>query len=177
MIKIAIRSAKYALFFCLMKIKNGRSIHIGKTLSINKLPSVSIKGESSISIGEHCSFDGGSISSVEKGKIQIGSYSCFGENLIIVAREKIIIGEKCIIAPNVCFFDHDHIFDSNGYSTGYKYGEIVVGNHVWIGANVVILRGSKIGNNCIIGAGCVIKGSMPDNTIIYSKQNYVIREL
>ena len=152
-------------------------MRIGKTASITKCPSISAKGKSNIFIGEHCAFEGGSISSVEDAEIHIGSYTCFGENDIIVARRKVTIGERCIIAPNVVFYDHDHKYDDSGYTTGYKYDEIVIGNHVWIGANVTVLKGTRIGDNCVVGAGCVLKGEIPSNTMIYTKQNYVIREL
>ena len=41
-----------------------------------------------------------------------------------------------------------------------------IGKNVWIGANTVILRGTKIGDNCVIGAGTIVKGDFPENSII-----------
>ena len=44
---------------------------------------------------------------------------------------------------------------------------VFIGDNVWIGENVVILPGSKIGNGCIIGANTLINGNeFPDNTMI-----------
>lgn len=40
---------------------------------------------------------------------------------------------------------------------------------------VVILRGTKIGDNCVVGAGSVIKGEYEDNTIIVQKRETIKR--
>lgn len=73
-----------------------------------------------------------------------------------------------MIAGNV------NIFDSNGHET-YSLNRTVgcdkpepihIGNNVWIGMNVIILKGSVIGDNCVVAAGSVVKGVFPDNAII-----------
>ena len=38
-------------------------------------------------------------------------------------------------------------------------------------ANCVILRGTKIGDNCVIGAGTVVKGEIPANSVVYQERN------
>ena len=52
----------------------------------------------------------------------------------------------------------------------YCYAPIIIGNDCWIGANTVILRGTKIGDNCVVGAGCVLKGVFPTNSVIVQKR-------
>jgi len=44
----------------------------------------------------------------------------------------------------------------------------------WIGANTVILRGTTIGDNSVIGAGCVLKGEYPAGAIIIQKRETTI---
>lgn len=70
-------------------------------------------------------------------------------------------------------YDHDHDFRAkNGLKElKYKTSPVEIGDNVWIGANTVILRGAKIGNNCVITASSVIKGEYPDNSIIVQKRN------
>ena len=41
------------------------------------------------------------------------------------------------------------------------------------GSNVTILKGTLIGNNCVIGAGCTIDCNIPDNTLV--KNNKTIK--
>ena len=52
----------------------------------------------------------------------------------------------------------------------FKTSPVIIGNNVWIGANTVILRGTEIGDNCVIGAGCVIKGKYGANSVIVQKR-------
>ena len=39
----------------------------------------------------------------------------------------------------------------------------------------MILRGTKLGDNCVVGAGCVIRGEYPDNTVIVQKRETVTK--
>lgn len=56
----------------------------------------------------------------------------------------------------------------------YKTGSVEIGNNVWIGANTVILRETKIGDNCVVGAGCVLKGDYPAGTVIVQKRETTV---
>lgn len=109
----------------------------------------------------------------EGAEIQIGDNTSFNYGCIVISHEKIIIGKDVQFGPNVFIYDHDHDFRvENGLKDlKYKTSPVVIGDNVWIGANTVILRGTKIGNNCVIGAGSVIKGEYLDNSIIYQKRN------
>lgn len=113
------------------------------------------------------------------GKIVIGDNCFFNNNCIVAAHENIIIGNNCSFGPNVLIYDHDHDFRvANGKNEGkYKVSPIVIGDNVWIGANSVILRGSKIGDNSVIGAGTIIKTDIENDTIIYTKNEYERKQI
>ena len=104
--------------------------------------------------------------SVVEGTISIGNNNFFNRNIIIACRKKIQIGNNCSIGPGVTIYDHDHKIGKNGIEQGYNTKEIIIEDHCWIGANVTILRGTHIGKNCVIGAGCVVKGNIPDGTLV-----------
>ena len=44
-------------------------------------------------------------------------------------------------------------------------GKVSIGNNVYIGADVMILKGSKIGDNVIIGAKSLVSGDIPSDCI------------
>jgi acetyltransferase-like isoleucine patch superfamily enzyme len=90
----------------------------------------------------------------------------------ITCKESIRIGDRTQIGNNVVMVDHDHT--NHRKWDEYKTEPIVIGNNVWIGANSVILRGSKIGDNSIIGAGCIIKGEIPENSKVMQNRQIVI---
>ena len=106
------------------------------------------------------------------GSLMIGNNVFFNRNTIVVCREQVTIGDNCIIGPNVCVYDHDHIFDASGIKEGFKTRPVRIGNNCWIGAGVIILKGSIIGNNCVIGAGTVVTGMIPDGSIVKSNRDY-----
>jgi acetyltransferase-like isoleucine patch superfamily enzyme len=43
---------------------------------------------------------------------------------------------------------------------------VAIGNNVWIGENVCILLGVKIGDGCVIGANSVVINNVPENCIV-----------
>lgn len=62
-----------------------------------------------------------------------------------------------------------------------KYGDILgsagkvkIGNNVFIGMNATILKGTVVGNNCIIGASSLVNGCFPDDVVIAGNPAKVI---
>jgi len=53
----------------------------------------------------------------------------------------------------------------------------VIGNDCFIGMNSIILKGTKIGNNLIVGAGSVVHKSFPDNVIIAGNPAKIVKHL
>jgi acetyltransferase-like isoleucine patch superfamily enzyme len=116
-------------------------------------------------------------------------------------KKGIIIGENCYIwSPNHTFIDIQkpeflHIGNSVKITRGvtilnHDYSMSVprqyfhehvggakrtfIGDNVFIGMNAIILMGSHIGNNCIIGAGTVVSGTIPDNAVVAGNPGKVI---
>lgn len=53
----------------------------------------------------------------------------------------------------------------------------MIGDNVFVGANVVIIGDVHIGDNCIIGAGAVVVKSIPDNSIVVGNPAHIIKKL
>lgn len=109
---------------------------------------------------------------VKNGQIEIGDKCFFNSNVSITCVESIKIGSNCQFANNVVIVDHDHAYHM-GVKPKLISSAVSIGNNVWVGANVVILRGSIIGDNAVIAAGSVVRGVIPPNTVLYQKRiNY-----
>lgn len=110
--------------------------------------------------------------------IKIGD-NCRVNGAYIHAQKEINIGNNCVIASGV------NIIDSNGHELiskdrtigRDKPKSIEIGNNVWIGLNVTILKGTSIGNNCVIAAGSVVKGEFPDNVLIQGNPAVIVSKL
>lgn len=90
---------------------------------------------------------------------------------VISATEEIIISDNTLIGANSRIFDSD--FHSLDYKNrgeleeDIKSNKIYIGKNVLIGANCIIIKGVKIGDNSIIGAGSIVNGDV-DNDSIYA---------
>lgn len=116
--------------------------------------------------------DGAKIRVRKSAECIIGNNVSVNSNNMIACHERVVIGDNVQLSPNVQIYDHDHDFRAAGSLAAMKYktSPIDIGNNVWIGANTVILRGTKIGDNCVVGAGCVLKGNFPANSVIVQKR-------
>lgn len=117
---------------------------------------------------------------VRKGALcVIGKNGSVNSNSIIACRERIEIGDDVMLGPNVQIYDHDHDYRAEGgvKARKMKSSPIKIGNNVWIGANTVILRGTEIGDNSVIGAGCVIKGKYDADSVIIQKREETVTQV
>lgn len=121
--------------------------------------------------------DGAKIRVRKGGKCVIGNNTSINSNNMISCHESIEIGDNCQFSPNVQVYDHDHDFrDASGLNAmKYRTSPIRIGNNVWIGANTVILRGTELDDNCVVGAGCVIKGKYKEGSVIIQKREEIVR--
>ena len=138
-----------------------------------------LKRNATVSLGERLVSDGhGTILVDENAELQIGNRVYFNEDLMISVKNSVTIGEGCRFGPGVKIFDNDHVFDAeNGVSDRHVSAPITIGNHCWIAANVVILKGTQIGNNCVIGAGAVVHGTIPDGSLVTATRELVVRPI
>lgn len=104
-----------------------------------------------------------------KARIQIGSGTAISDNFTISSNELIRIGKNCLMSYRVSILDHDHVtgLGVNPVTSGINKGEpIEIGDNTFVGTGVVIMRGVKIGKNCVINANSVVMRSFEDNCII-----------
>lgn len=78
------------------------------------------------------------------------------------------IGDNVSIANGTVFITHDGgiICFRSEFEEEDIFGKILIGNNVFVGMNCTFLPNTTIGNNSIVGAGSVLRGKFPDNTVI-----------
>jgi acetyltransferase-like isoleucine patch superfamily enzyme len=112
------------------------------------------------------------------GEIFIGDNASIQPYLHIGAATTLKIGRNVLMASHVYITDHDHVFSDPGLHVGLQpldVAPVEIGDFVWLGENVVVLKGVTIGNNAIIGANSVVTTSIPPFAIAAGSPARVIR--
>ncbi len=116
------------------------------------------------------------------GRIIIGDNSgC--SFAVLSARSRIEVGNQVRIGANVRIYDHDYHAldylirrDAREEQHSIKSQPVIIGNDVLIGANAIILKGVKIGDRSIIGAGSVVTmKEVPPDSVVAGNPAQVIR--
>ncbi|WP_274878883.1 sugar O-acetyltransferase [Vibrio harveyi] len=109
--------------------------------------------------------------------IEVGKNFYMNTNGVILDCGKVIIGDYVMIGPNVTLCTAGHPIDT---ATRYTYEEfakpIYIADKVWIGANVVVLPGVRIGFGAVVGAGSVVTKDVPENTVVVGNPARVVKE-
>jgi len=100
-------------------------------------------------------------------KLEIGDNVTIEENVHIACAQNIKIENDVTISFDVMIMDNEHRFVENKkiFDNPIETSPIEIGAYSFIGAGVKILKGVKIGRNCIIGAGAVVNDNIPDESI------------
>jgi len=105
----------------------------------------------------------------DTGSVRIGDNTSIGHNCHISACEALTIGKNVTISSNVFLGSWEHCFDKVDFHVmdqPVKCEKTSIGDYSFVGTGAVLLAGSSIGSNCIVGANSVVKGCFPDFSII-----------
>ena len=149
---------------CRTAIYSAYGMKLGKN---TRLPAIKVTWPHQVSLGDNCileedvffKFDG---IWKEGSAINIADRVFIGAGCEFNIRNGIEIGNDGLIASGCKFIDHDH---------GFSYGELIrtqhgteaaikIGDDVWLGCNVLVLKGVEIANGAIVAAGAVVTKSI-----------------
>jgi len=135
-----------------------------------------------IEIERDCAIDRGvtllcSGASVSHAKIHIGAHTYINRYTFLDATLSLRIGQHCAIGPGCYLTDHDHgqAIGLPPLSQPMVAVPTQLGDRVWLGANVVVLKGVTIGNDVIVGAGSVVTKDLPEGAIAVGNPARVIK--
>lgn len=111
--------------------------------------------------------------------VTIGHNVTFDGNILIVVGEgtNVNIGSDCIFADNVHIrtTDQHSIFNENGERINPAKG-VYIGNHVWLGKDAIVMKGTNIGDGAIVGMDSMVTRDVPECCIAVGKPAKVIKE-
>lgn len=106
--------------------------------------------------------------------VDSGAVLTFGERFLIAAesaivcRKAITFGNDVLVSWDVQVMDTDwHCIIDDGGAVLNRDSEVVVGDHVWIGSRVLLMKGARIARDSIVAAGSVVtRGTYHANVIL-----------
>lgn len=114
------------------------------------------------------------------GIIEVGHNTHFSgkTHIACIEGKKVHIGERCLFSDTITFRtgDSHSILDSDGKRIN-KAKDITIGDHVWIGQQVIVLKGATVGSDSIVGTGSLLTGKTYDsNSIIAGAPAKIVKQ-
>lgn len=155
-------------------LRQPRKISIGKSCIIDDYSRITVSGSANacISIGDNVFLGPYTVLASRNANIEIKDHANIGSHCRIGSKEgKISIGRYVLVASFCYIGAGRHITDDvkrpmalQGY---VSKGGVLIEDDVWVGTNVTILDGVKIGKGSIIGTGSVVLKDIPPYSIAY----------
>jgi maltose O-acetyltransferase len=141
---------------------------------------VQLSGSGEVVLGEGVSLNG-TIVPIElvtynSGRIEIGNHTFINYGSSIAARASVKIGHDCHLGHYTFVMDNDQHGVVRRLELPRSY-PVVIEDHVWIGAKVVILAGVRIGSRAVIGAGSIVTKDVPPRCVAAGNPARVLRHL
>ncbi|OFT62278.1 galactoside O-acetyltransferase [Corynebacterium sp. HMSC05E07] len=97
----------------------------------------------------------------------------------ILAQAPISLGDRVMIGPNCSLITVGHpVDDHRRREEGWEIAKpISVGRNTWFGANVTVLPGVTIGEDCVVGANTLVTTDIPDKSLVLGSPGRVVRKL
>lgn len=162
-------------------LRHPHKIHIGDNVVVDDGCCLDAKGvdNDGIRLGTGVFLGRHTILSCKNGSIVIDDEANIGFNAEIFSASTVRVGKKVLIAAYTYLVGGDHLYDRVDVPVldqGRTAAGIDVGDHVWLGAHVVVTDGSRIGRDAIVGAGAVVVGEIPEFAIAVGTPARVVRD-
>ena len=148
------------------------SLKFGKNITIQPNVEIKVRGNGVIVLEDNVQLDSNvRLVAAEDRVIHVKEGGQIGFGTILNGGEDITVGTGSAIASNCLLQASEHKLpikkNVDVVKSGYVRGKIIIGNSVWIAANVVIRPNSIIEDNVVVGAFSIVKGKL-DNGYMYA---------
>lgn len=110
--------------------------------------------------------------------IEFDGFVYINHNSVFLDCAPIKIGSDTFIGPNCGFYTAIHPTNAKERIEGVEWAKpITIGKGVWLGGNVTVLPGVKIGDRAVIGAGSVVVKDIPSDVVAVGNPCKVIKTI
>ncbi|TCJ99368.1 acyltransferase [Nocardia alba] len=138
-------------------------VFLGRNVEIHATPQLA-----RMEIGRWVHIGDGNALRCHEGSLRIGDKVVFGKDNVVNTYLDIEIGESTLVADWCYICDFDHRMDDITMpikDQGIVKSPVRIGPDTWIAAKVTVLRDTRVGRGCVLGAHAVVRGDIPDYSI------------
>lgn len=139
-----------------------------------------VENNGRIEIGDRVLIDGRTVLvelvAHEGGTLSVGASTYINYGVSISAHDRVSIGRNCQIGNYTLIMDNDY-HDMNDHLQLGESRPIAIEDNVWIGARVTVLKGVRIGEGSVVGAGAVVTKDVPPRSFAAGVPAKVVRAL
>lgn len=149
-------------------------VFLGKNVEIHARA-----GYGRMEIGRWVHIGDGNAIRCHEGSLRIGDKAVFGRQNVVNCYLDIEFGDAALVADWVYICDFDHVTADINLpikDQGIVKAPVRIGPDTWIGTKVSVLRGTRIGRGCVMGAHSVVRGEIPDYAIAVGSPARVVRD-
>jgi len=165
-------------------LRHPHKIHIGARVVVDDNVVLDAKGKTNrgIVVGEGAFIGRNTILSCKNGDIVIGDGVNVSTNCQLTSVLRLEIG-ACTVIGSYCYFvsggqyDYTSPVPFSKQEGSFEMRELVIGPNCWFGAHVTVTDKARIGEHCVIGAGAVVLGEIPPDSVAVGAPARVVRTL
>jgi acetyltransferase-like isoleucine patch superfamily enzyme len=173
-------------FFWYEPLFRGQCAAVGPGLQMEQLPY--LFGSGRIELGEGVRLSGKSTFGFsnrlcDRPLLRVGDHTFIGHNCNFAVAAEVTLGSHCLLASNVQVFDYDgHSIDAakrrwNEPFPPENCKPVAIGDDVWLGTGVLVLKGVTVGDRSIVAAGSVVTRDVPPDVIVAGNPARVVKQL
>ncbi|GAA4028645.1 acyltransferase [Allokutzneria multivorans] len=148
-------------------------VFLGRDVEIHCKP-----GYGRMEIGRWVHIGDGNAIRCHEGSLRIGDKAVFGRQNTVNCYLDIELGAATLVADWVYICDFDHVtadITRPIKDQGIVKSPVRIGPDTWLGTKVTVLRGTRVGRGCVLGAHAVVRGDIPDHAIAVGAPARVVR--
>ncbi len=148
-------------------------VFLGRNVELHATP-----GLARMEIGRWVHIGDGNAIRCHEGSLRIGDKVVFGANNVVNTYLDIEISASTLVADWVYICDFDHIYTDVTMpikDQGIVKTPVRIGQDCWIATKVTVLRGTRVGRGCVLGAHALVKGDVPDFGVAVGAPARVVR--
>jgi len=165
-------------------LRHPHKVRLGDRVVIDDNVVLDAKGETNagIALGDRVFLGRNTILSCKNGDIALGEGVSVSTNCQLTSARRLEIGAFTVVGSFAYFvsggaYDYTSPVPFSQQEGSFAMRELLIGENCWFGAHVTVTDKARVGAHCVVGAGAVVTGEIPPDSVAVGMPARVVRTL